>query len=142
MPTIDLERLARLKLTQRERDYAFIGEIARRLTSAREQMLWSRSARDLIQLAEENPDLPEQLSQERPLLNQIQKGRRTLEAALDLERRELSIINENRLERYAFVAQEWTRNWSKLKTQIAGLPLRAAHKIVIEHAQILPQQVL
>lgn len=142
VPTIDLERLARLKLTQRERDYAFIGEIARKLPSVREQMLWSRSARDLIRLAENNPQLPEQLLQERPLLRKIKQGRRTLEAALDFERRELSIVNEDRLEGYALAAQQWTRNWPKLKAAIAGLPLKSAHKIVIEHAQILPQQVL
>ncbi len=142
VPTIDLQRLARLKLTQRERDYVFIGEIARKFTSVREQMLWSRSARDLIRLAAEHPDLPEQLAPERPLLSQVKQGRQTLEAALDFERRELLRADENRLEHYALAAQEWTHNWPQLKAQISGLSLRAAHKIVVEHAQILPQQVM
>ncbi len=142
VPTIDLERLARLKLTERERDYVFIGEIARKLTSAREQMLWSRSARDLIRLSQEHPQLSEQLSQERPILSQIAQGRRTLEAALDFERRELAIIHEHRLRKYALAAQEWTRNWPKLEADIMGLPLQQAHQIVVERAQVLPRKVL
>ena len=142
VPTIDLERLARLKLTERERDYVFIGEIARKLNSARQQMLWSRSARDLIRLAAGHPELPQQLSHERPLLSVIHEGRERLEVALDAERRELSKINEGRLGRYALTAQEWTQNWRQLKTQIAGLPLREAHQIVVERAQVLPTEVL
>ena len=142
VPTVDLKRLAQLKLTERERDYVFIGEIARKLDSTREQMLWSRSARDLIRLSQEHPQLSEQLEKERPLLSQISQGRRTLEAALDFERRELSVINEDRLEKYALAAREWTRNWPKIKAQISGLPLKEAHQIVVEGARILPQQVL
>ncbi len=142
VPTLDLQRLARLKLTQRERDYAFIGEIARKFPSAREQMLWSRSARDLIRLAAENPEFAEQLAVERPLLNRIKQGRQALETALDSERREWLLADEKRLEKYALAAHEWTNNWPALKRKIAGLPLRAAHKIIVEQAQILPQQVL
>ena len=142
VPTIDLERLAHLKQTERERDYSFIGEIARKLPTPREQMLWSRSARDLIRLAAEHPELSGQLWQQRPLLSQIQNGREALEAALDAERRELFRVNEHRLGKYAMAAQEWTRNWRQLKTRIVGLPLKEAHQIVVESAQILPQQVL
>lgn len=142
VPTIDLQRLARLKLTQRERDYVFIGEIARKFSSPRAQMLWSRSARDLIRLAAEHPQLPQQLAQERPLLRQIKQGRQALEAALDFERRELLRADEARLALYIWAAQEWTRNWPSLKAQIAGLPLKQAHKIVVENAEILPQKVL
>lgn len=47
VPTLDARRLAELKKTERERDYAFIGEIARLLPNA-EQVLLSRSARDLM----------------------------------------------------------------------------------------------
>ena len=142
VPTIDLERLARLKLTERERDYVFIGEIARKLDSAREQMLWSRSARDLIRLAAQHSELPQQLARERPLLNKIHEGREVLEAALDTERRTLFKINEHRLQQYALAAQEWTRSWTQLKTRIADLPLKRAHEIVVKSAQILPQQVI
>ncbi len=142
LPPIDLERLARLKLTERERDYSFIGEIARKLPAPRGQMLWSRSARDLIRLTAEHPQLSRQLWQERPLLSQIQQGRDALEAALDAERRELFKVNEHRLEKYALAAQAWTRIWPRIKASIAGLPLKRAHEIVVESAQVLPQEVL
>lgn len=142
VPTIDLRRLALLKLTQRERDYPFIGEIARRLPSLREQLLWSRSARDLIDLADEQPDLTAQLATTRPLLYQISQGRDVLEVALDAERRASARTDEIRLSLYTKAAIEWTRNWPALKREISGLPLRQAHQIVVERAQILPTEVL
>lgn len=142
VPTVDLRRLAILKETQRERDYAFIGEIARRLSDVSEQMLWSRSARDLIQLADRNPKLARQLTAQRPLLGQVSQGRDALEVALDAERRTLARADEERLNAYAKAATQWTRNWPALKREIAGLPLREAHQIVAEQAQLLPQKVI
>ena len=142
VPTIDLRRLAHLKATQRERDYSFIGEIARRLSSPQEQFLWSRSARDLIQLAQKHPKLVEPLSAQRPLLAQIPNGREALETALDAERRTMARADEARLNSYALAAREWTRNWPALKREISDLPLRQAHEIVVERAQILPHQVI
>jgi hypothetical protein len=50
VPTIDLRRLAELKKDGSRTDYPFIGEIARRVSSLSEQILLSRSARDLIGL--------------------------------------------------------------------------------------------
>lgn len=142
VPTIDLRRLALLKLTQRERDYPFIAEIARKMSAPREQLLWNRSARDLIQIAQEHPNLIEQLKAQRPLLTSIAQGRDALETELDAERRVLARADETRLSVYAQAAIEWTKQWPALKIQIAGLPLKQAHKIVVEHAQILPQKVL
>ena len=142
VPTLDLRRLATIKATQRERDYAFIGEIARRLPAPNEQLLWSRSARDLMQLALEHPDLARELAAQRPLLNVVAQGRDALEIALDAERRTLARADETRLNAYAHAALEWTRNWPALKREIAGLPLRAAHPIVVIQAQtLLPQAI-
>jgi len=52
-PFIDARRLAERKKTNRERDYAVIGELARLLEEPRDQLLLSRSARDLKNLSEE-----------------------------------------------------------------------------------------
>jgi hypothetical protein len=54
--------LAEIKKTNREKDYAVIGELARLMLIPREQMLYSRSARDLLDLAGAHPDLTEELS--------------------------------------------------------------------------------
>ena len=44
-PVVGLEPLAALKLTDREKDYAVVGELARRMTDPRSQLRWSRSSR-------------------------------------------------------------------------------------------------
>jgi len=46
-----------MKLTDRERDYAVIGELARIMPDPADQLRFSRSARDLIVLAEKHPEL-------------------------------------------------------------------------------------
>ena len=142
VPTLDLRRLAAIKATQRERDYAFIAEIARRLEFPSEQLRWSRSARDLMQLAEQHPELTRELAAQRPLLTLVRQGREALETALDAERRNLARADETRLHAYARAAQPWTRSWPALQREIAGLPLRAAHRIVVSRAQsLLPTAV-
>ena len=89
VPTIDLRRLAILKETKRERDYSFIAEIARLLPDVREQLLWSRSPREIIELAQQHPELMGQLAQKRPLLSYVSQGPDALEEQLDVERRNL-----------------------------------------------------
>ncbi|NJK90782.1 MAG: hypothetical protein HC904_02470 [Blastochloris sp.] len=44
-PFVGLRELAELKKTNREKDYAVIGELARKLISVEDQLLYSRSAR-------------------------------------------------------------------------------------------------
>jgi hypothetical protein len=61
-PVVGPSALAEIKKTNREKDYAVIGELARLMLIPREQMLYSRSARDLLDLAEAHPDLTEELS--------------------------------------------------------------------------------
>ncbi|MBW3635723.1 MAG: hypothetical protein KY445_04555 [Armatimonadetes bacterium] len=140
VPTLDLRRLALLKATRRERDYSFIGEIARRLPTVREQILWSRSARDLASLAENFPEEVRQLVAQRPLLSRIGEGRRVLQRALDEERYFMSEADENRLHAYAQAAQHWNTAWTRIRAEIADVPLRQAHKTLVQHAEkLLPE---
>ena len=44
-PVLDPAALAEVKKTNREKDYAVIGELARLMTEPRQQLLYSRSAR-------------------------------------------------------------------------------------------------
>lgn len=70
------------------------------MIAAEDQMLYSRSARDLIRLGAQHPVLIEQLSVQRPLLEIVSEGREQLEAALDAERRSLIHANEDRRAAY------------------------------------------
>lgn len=137
VPVIDARRLAYLKQTNRERDYAVIGELARRMDNPRDQLLFSRSARDLQELSVAHPELTSELTTQRPALAQIAAGRENLEVALDAERRQLMHINEARLERYMKAAQAWHETWPALDREINGLPLRAAHDRLVEEAATL-----
>lgn len=142
VPTIDLRRLAELKKTDRERDYSFIGEIARRVPSLAQQVLLSRSARDLIALWPQlSAHEQEELSSRRPLLGKIALGRDELEAALDAERRALARINENRLAAFERAAALWKQRWSHLNREVAFLPLSQAQLLLVEGAEkLLPKE--
>ncbi len=94
-PVLGVTDLAEIKKTNREKDYAVIGELARLMESPREQMLFSRSARDLLQLTQGNPELANELAACRPLLRvAAAAGLARLEEALDSERRDLIHANE------------------------------------------------
>ena len=133
------EPLAALKLTNREKDYAVVGELARLMIEPRQQFLYSRSSRDLIQLAEAYPaELAEAVGQ-RPLLTQIAEGREALEEALDRERRTLMHANEERLARYQGAAEAWASIWQAEQRQIEGLSLLEAHRRLVSRAEgVLP----
>lgn len=138
-PVVDPATLAEIKKTNREKDYAVIGELARLMRDPREQLLYSRSARDLIALAQAHPKLIEVLSHERPLLHNIGVGRPRLEEALDAERRSLIRANEMRLARYREAAQAWASAWPTVEKEISELALPAAHEIVVARAlEFLP----
>ena len=94
---LDVTTLAQIKKTNREKDYAVIGELARLMDKPRDQLLYSRSARDLIKISQSHPTLVRELGPARPLLNEIERGRTRLEQALDAERRALIHANEQRL---------------------------------------------
>jgi hypothetical protein len=138
-PVLGLVDLAEIKKTNREKDYAVIGELARLMSSPREQLLYSRSARDLSVLAAAQPDLAGELSTRRPLLNQVHLGRDQLERALDEERRQLIRANEERLARYNQAASRWRAAWPALEQDIRKADLLSAHQMVIDRAlELLP----
>ncbi len=138
-PVVSLPVLAELKKTNREKDYAVIGELARLMGDPSQAMLHSRSARDLERLALEHPDLAREMARERPLLSAAASGRDELERALDEERRALIRRNEERLRRYMEASSSWSALWANLSRDLAGLPLRRAHEIMVSTAEgVLP----
>jgi hypothetical protein len=134
-PFVSLPHLAELKKTNREKDFAVIGELARLMPDPRHRFLYSRSARDLIALAAENPELSTDLQTRRPVLRAISDGREKLEEALDGERREMMHANEKRLEKYQLSAQQWAAAWPGMEKNLAGKPLLQAHATLIKQAQ-------
>ncbi len=141
LPVVDLQSLADLKKTNREKDYAVIGELARRMSSVRDQLLFSRSARDLLRLADEHPELVDELKEHRVPLRFIARGRDELEVALDAERRVLMRANEQRLKRYMVASTAWRAHWPRIIAETDSLGLREAHRVMIERANdLLPAQ--
>ncbi len=129
--------LARIKMTQREKDYPIIGELTRIMTDPTDQFRFSRSPRDLIKMARENPGLAGQLAAERSLLELAlgpEPDEDELGAALDAERRQLMKADRDRMARYESAARAWREKWPQLKTQIEDLPLRQAHEILVKEA--------
>jgi hypothetical protein len=138
-PCVGLRDLVAIKKTNREKDFAVIGELARLLPDETDQMLESRSALDLIELARRRPDLVEGLANKRLVLRHLREGRDALEVALDAEKRMLMHANERRLRAYMAAADAWAARWPTVQRRIAGLPLRQAHPAVVaEAATLLP----
>lgn len=136
---IGLEPLALIKLTRREKDYAVIGELARRMDDPRSQLLYSRSSRDLLRIAGEHPEALAGLLPKRPLLAHVAEGRDALEEALDRERRTFMRTDEARLARYRAAAEAWASAWPGVSRQIEARPLPDAHRIVTSCAEgVLP----
>lgn len=133
------EPLAALKLTNREKDYAVVGELARLMSEPRLQFLYSRSSRDLIELADNHPSVLAEVISDRPLLARIAEGREALEEALDRERRALMHANEERLARYQAAAEAWAGVWQAELRQMEGLSLLDAHRRLVSRAEgVLP----
>jgi len=142
-PFVDIVTLARQKQTDREKDYAVIGELARQMKSTTNQLMFSRSALDLMRLAKNHPALVKKLAKERPLLAAISvNDRDRIEASLDTERRYLIHRNENRLARFEEAAGCWRKRWPKLARHASDLPLLKAHAFLVkEAARYLPKSV-
>jgi len=139
IPFLDPPNLAAMKQTNRERDYAVIGELARLMEDVELQIRYSRSARDLLSLANRHADLVARIAETRPALQSVAKGRDALEIALDAERRELIRQNESRLTAYASAAARWYALWPSVAEEISGLPLTEAHEVVVGRANgVLP----
>lgn len=136
---VPLEPLALMKMTAREKDYAVIGELARRLNDPGSQLLFSRSSRDIIRLAAEHPGSLAEAVARRPILAKVAEGRDALDDALDRERRALMRADEARLARYRAAAETWASVWPDVSREIDHLPLRDAHRIVTSRAEgVLP----
>jgi hypothetical protein len=141
VPVIDLPDLALLKMTNRDKDYPVIGEIARRVADVCGRLLLSRSPRDLVALASAAPELARSAQAQRPLLAlAIQADRDALEAALDAERRAYMRLNEQRLARYLSAASAWKEAWTALSATWADQELPAAHAAMVAAAnRLLPR---
>jgi hypothetical protein len=138
---VDLVPLAAIKLTNREKDFAVVGELARRMPRPEDQLRFSRSARDLLELARLHPELLAQARQQRPELAAVERGRDALEEALDRERRELMRANEARLQRYERAAATWAAQWTKVQREVDSMALPTAHGVLCERAApMLPFQ--
>lgn len=131
---VDLVPLARIKLTNRDKDYAVVGDLARLMRDPADQLRFSRSARELIELARARPDLLAAIVGERPALAAVALGRDALEEALDRERRALMRTNEERLQRYQQAAAAWAAVWTDVAREVEGWPLRRAHEHLVRRA--------
>ena len=119
-----------------------IGELARIMTDPRDQLLYSRSARDLISLAREHPDLVADLARTRPVLDFVAEERERLEIELDAERRMLIRANEERLQLFRDAFARWADAWPAVARGIEGLPLAEAHTVVVSRAtELLPTRL-
>jgi len=143
VPTIDVRRLAELKKTDRERDYPFIAELAPKM-ALHDQILQSRSALDLMELAKEHRAEVVRLAEERSLLRLLLEqvpDRRAIRLALSEEQIDLMDKDAARLADYARAATQWQKIWPELRKQARHLPLIQAHQLVVQHAQsLLPEQ--
>ncbi len=137
VPFASVVDLADMKKTNREKDYVVIGELARRMSDTDDQILYSRSVRDLIALAAQYPDKVRRLAEKRPALRAIERGGEALEAALDAERRQLIRANEERLAKYMDASKPWAAAWPALSRQMEGLALSEAHRLMVQQAQTL-----
>jgi hypothetical protein len=136
-PVVGLQALAELKKTDREKDYAVIGELVRLMPDPRDRLRYSRSARDLLDLVRRHPELAAKVGAARPVLAKAAEGRDALETALDAERRELMHANERRLGAYRRAAADWSAAWTALDRELAALPLPEAHRLMVTRAEAL-----
>jgi len=138
--------LLEIKKTAREKDWPFVGELARLLSDSREQMLCSRSAHDLIELAAAHPNLARELERTRPALAALPAGSHALREALDRERREAMDADDRRIRAYLAAAAGLERAWPEIQAQSASAGLAEAHAILVDWAErclpILPPGIL
>jgi len=141
-PVVDMRTLIDLKKTNREKDYAVIGELARRLQDPRDQLLCSRSARDILDLVANHPELAVEVQPRRPLLALAPRGRETLEQELDAERRDLMRANEERLAAFLSASAPWQARWKELQREGELAVLSDSHRRLVAAAEgCLPFEV-
>lgn len=127
--------LLHIKQTAREKDWPVVGELARLLPNVRDQLLHSRSARDLIRLAAAHPQLAKSAAAARPALAAIDLGLDDLRMALERERFAAMDADEQRMLTFVRAAERMRQQWPDVERQTSALPLRAAHAIVVSSAE-------
>lgn len=138
IPFVDLHDLAELKKTNREKDYAILGELARRMLPSI-GLRYSRSARELINAYRKSSKKVITILNERGIPLESTQSVEDMEIALDAERRRLIHINEHRLSKYSEASSGWAKRWKSIEKKVAGLPLSQAHEFIAEQAEsILP----
>jgi hypothetical protein len=139
LPFLDCVDLAKLKETNREKDYAIIGELSRKMEKLEDKVRFSRSARDIFGFFQENPTIVSEIMLKRGIQLNSLISIETLETALDAERRRLMHTNEHRLERYSLAAEKWAAIWKDVEKETNGLSLMQAHRVIGKMAEdILP----
>jgi hypothetical protein len=126
--------LLRIKQTTREKDWPIVGELARLLTEPRDQLLHSRSARDLLELARAHPALAAEVQRLRPALRTLPRGLDELRLELERERFAAMDADQQRMRSYLQATARFEQHWAELARRTAGLPLRPAHALVVESA--------
>lgn len=138
-PFTNMLLLAEMKKTNREKDYAIIGELARRMKNPQDVFLYSRSARDIVEHADSFPKILAEIKYKRELLSKLPCSTDELEKELDAERRKLMHANEERLSKYGVLSEKWADKWPLVQSLTCGRPLTEAHGIIIKSAEgILP----
>jgi hypothetical protein len=138
-PFVNRADLAELKKTNREKDYAIIGELARKMEKREDRVRYGRSARDILDIYKDAPTLVLGILLKRGIEESALANIETLETALDAERRRLMHTNERRLERYSAAAQRWAESWKEVEKETVGRSLMEAHKIIRKRAAgVLP----
>jgi hypothetical protein len=135
IPVTDARRLAALKMTDREKDYAVIGELARHIDDPFARLVFGRGPEDLVEWARESPALVRSTLMTRPLLSHAIAGdSAALAAALDAERRQLMQTYASRIAFRAAMAARWAAEWPALDRELESLPLPLAHERMVERA--------
>jgi hypothetical protein len=133
-PVVDVETLVRMKQTQRAKDYAVIGELARRLPAERELALTTDPDR-LLALAERFPASP------RPAARAARSGdRRAVVHALADEIDALQRADRDRLRAYEDAAMPFLAALQELPREELALP--GGHRRLVALAErLLPLTV-
>lgn len=137
--------LAALKLTNREKDYVVIGELARGIEIEAEALRYSRDPQQIRALLSRNPGLLSVLKTVRPGIagalgtpNEVEQ----LEEQLDKERRVHMRLNTRRIESYMAAAQNFQTEYVKLASQLGSLALLLQHQLLVDTAKRnLPYEV-
>jgi hypothetical protein len=130
---IDLDRLIRLKQTQRAKDYAVIGELARRLPPASE-ILYTTDVDRILELSAQFPDCPR-----KPARAALQGGRDDVVIALAREIDELQTIDRERMGRYERASAAYFAEL--LRSGVCDLALSEGHTVAVDLAErLLPME--